>query len=114
VCVEGASDPPCVFPVVATPMRAEITGLSLAAVPRFPFTERFSVYGKVGIIDWDADVSENYPDFPNRALDSYSDRDLLTAVGLQYTFPIGIGVLAEYQELDFNVSSTSLGASYRF
>ncbi|MEE8524173.1 MAG: outer membrane beta-barrel protein [Thermoanaerobaculia bacterium] len=112
LCVEGATDPICGFyPLVATPVTADVTGLSFAVVPRYPFNDRFSVYGKVGVIDWDADVSEA---FSGRAVDSFSDRDLLTAVGLQYTFPIGFGVLAEYQQLDFDVSSTSLGASYRF
>ena len=47
-------------------------------------------------------------------IESFSDRDMLTAIGLQYTFPKGLGLLAEYQELDFDIGSASLGASWRF
>ena len=109
LCSDGA---PCeALPLVLGSLTADVDGLSLAAVPRWPVTQRFMVYGKLGVIDWDADISES---FENRPIETFSDRDLMTAIGLQYVFPKGLGLLAEYQELDFDVGSTSLGASWRF
>lgn len=110
LCIEGATDPICRSALVAVPMTADVTGLSLSLVPRWPIGERFSLYGKLGVIDWDSDVDG--AGFGR--IDRYSDRDLLTGVGAQYVFPKGIGVLVEYQRLDFDHDSTSLGASWRF
>ncbi len=109
LCTEGATDPICGF--AAVPLDAEVSGWSLSVVPRWPFNDRFSVYGKLGVIDWGSDVSGL---FGTRSTESYSGTDLLTGVGLEYSFPGGFGVLAEYQDLDLGVASTSLGASWRF
>lgn len=103
------ADLPCGLAPVA--LSAEVTGLSLTAVPRYPFTDRISVYGKLGVIDWDSDVAEV---FDARPIERYSDRDLLTGIGVQYTFPKGLGLLLEYQHLDLDAGFTSLGASWRF
>lgn len=109
ICIPGAPDLIC--GLVATPLVAEMTGVSLAAVPSWPVNDRFSIFGKVGLMAWDADVAEAFDGFP---IDSLSDRDLLTGVGLRYTFPSGFGVAAEYQQFDLDVGATSLGASWRF
>lgn len=106
---ELCADLPCDFAPVA--LSAEVSGLSLSVVPRYPFNDRVSVYGKLGVIDWDSDVAEV---FDSRPIQRYSDRDLLTGIGVQYTFPKGLGILAEYQHLDLDAGSTSLGASWRF
>lgn len=106
LCVEGF---PCTE--VLVPLEAEVSGFSLALVPRWPVGERVSVYGKVGVIDWDTDVSGL---FTTAGTERFSDRDLLAGVGVQYTFPKGLGVLLEYEDLELGLASTSVGVSWRF
>lgn len=96
--------------VLLIPADAEITGVSLAAVPRWPVSDRFSVFGKLGVLDWDADFSPRLEDLP---LTGYSGRDLLAGVGAKYTFPRGFGLLLEYETTDL-VDGVNLGASWRF
>jgi OOP family OmpA-OmpF porin len=115
----GGSGSPCALDAVAcvaivVPVEADISGLSVAAVPRYPLTDRFSVYGKVGVIDWTTDISHGSEIFGRGRIDSLSGQDLLAAVGAQVDFRRGFGVAIEYEELDFDVGSTSLGLSYRF
>lgn len=96
--------------ILTIPVQADVSALSLAAVPRWPVNERFSVFGKLGVLDWDADLS---PTFSGPTFESFSGRDLLAGVGAQYVFPKGFGVLLEYETSDL-ADDVSLGASWRF
>lgn len=114
----GAACPinvPCIarapVPTAIVPVTADVAGLSLSLLPRLPIGERFSVYGKLGVMDWDTDIDSVSG---NGRIERLSDRDLLAGAGVQYVFPRGIGVLVEYQRLDFDHDSTSVGASWRF
>lgn len=107
-CLEGQVCP--LAQVVFNPAEAAISGFSLSAVPRWPVSERFSVYGKLGVLEWDADLSPQLSGFPAVG---FSGRDLLAGIGAQYTFPKGLGVLLEYESSDF-LDGVSLGASWRF
>jgi opacity protein-like surface antigen len=110
LCVEGAPD--ChLDALVATPLTAEASGLSLTAVPTWPVNDRLSLYAKLGVLSWGADVSES---FDGRRVDHFSDLDALAGIGLRYAFPSGFGVSAEYQRVDLDLGSASLGASWRF
>lgn len=99
-----------IYPLPDISMTADVSGLSLSLVPRLPLLDdRLTVYGKLGVIDWNSDLSGDFGFH-----DSYSDTDLLSGVGLRYGFKNGFGVLAEYERLDFDQQSASLGASWRF
>ncbi len=113
LCILTLGDPQdlALRPLVVTPLTAEVSGLSLTAVPTWPINDRFSLFGKLGVLDWDADVSESHN---GRRVDSFSDTELLAGVGLRYAWPSGFGVAAEYQQVDLDLGSTSLGASWRF
>ncbi len=106
LCVEGTS---CVEVVV--PLEADASGLSLSMVPRWPVNDRFSVFGKLGVIDWDVDVSDGFLD---ERIEGFSDQDLLTGLGVRYDFRTGLSAVLEYQHLDFDSDSTSLGIGWRF
>ncbi len=101
--------PPALVP--AYPVDAEFTGFSLSAVPRWPVTERFSVYGKLGVLDWEGKLSPAL-DVPQR-VERPSDQDLLAGIGAEYAFPNRLGVLVEYETSDL-FDTVSLGASWRF
>ena len=92
------------------PAEAELSGFSVALVPGVPLGDRLSLRGKVGIMAWDGDVVVPGFDLSER----FSGEELLTGVGLEYSFPGGLGILLQHEELDLDVGTTSLGLSWRF
>jgi hypothetical protein len=95
---------------VLTALDADFSGLSLALVPSWPVNDRFSLQGKVGLISWDGDVTA--PVFGTT--ERFSGEDLLAGLGVEYSFPSGLGILAQHEELDLDVGATSLGIRWRF
>lgn len=97
---------------VAAPLEADFSGFSLAALPRWPVTERFALYGKVGVIDWLGEIafSDSNDDGP---LHRPSGQDFLGGVGALYAFPRGLGVQLEYETTDL-FDQVSLGSVWRF
>lgn len=111
-CARGV---PCVDLDFLVDVVADVSGLSLAAVPTYPINDRLSVYAKVGLIDWTVDVSLGEGALLLRGqIDSLSGQDLLVAAGARYEFGRGFGLAIEHQEYDFDVQSTVLGLSYSF
>lgn len=96
---------------VLVALDAEISGLSLALVPRLPLGDRLSLRGKVGLMAWDSDVSTRTDFGPD---ERFSGEDLLLGVGLHYRFPNGLGVLLQHEQLDLDAGSSSLGLSWGF
>lgn len=111
LCREGATDPFC-FGLPIGPMTADVSGVSLSLLPRWLLAgDRLEVFGKLGVIDWDVDVTGS---LGVTLSESFSDRDLLSGLGVQYFFRKGLGVIVEYQRLNLDHDSTSVGASWRF
>lgn len=109
LCIEGHE---CAL--VAVPLAAEVSGLSLALLPRWPVNDRFAVYGKLGVMDWDADVTARQGGLGHARLDRFSDRDLLTGLGVRYRFRSGFELVAEHLRFDLDLASTRVGAGWRF
>lgn len=105
LCIEGFD---CTE--VSTNLDADVSGLSLAAVPRWPVTEELSVFGTVGVMAWDSEVEA--PSFGR--IGDFSGEDLLLGVGLRYDLPSGLGLAAQYAELDLDIRWTSFGLAWRF
>ncbi len=109
LCIEGRQ---CLE--VLVPLEAEVSGWSLALAPSWPFTERWSAFGKVGVLEWESDLSARPPFAGIGRFDSTSSTDLLTGVGLRYRFAGNLGALVEYQRLDLDLGSTTLGVTWNF
>lgn len=112
-CPQDARDCPLILE--SFPFEADFSGWSLAAVPAWPWNDRFALYGKLGALAWEGDL-DNFAPAPLRlwVSERYSGTDLLTAVGARYRFAGGFGVLVEHQQLDLDLESTSLGVSWKF
>lgn len=115
----GSPCPPdaqvCPAYLASFPLEAEVTGWSLAAVPAWPWNDRFAMYGKLGALEWESDLTNLAP--PPLGVwrtEAFSGTDLLTAVGARYRFAGGFGVLLEHQWLDLDLDSTTLGVSWKF
>lgn len=109
ICPTGVV--PTVLPQVT---RTEVTGFSLALTPRWPVSERFALYGKVGVLDWEAETTAAFGEGRRRMVAEDSDRDLLAGIGAEYSLWRGLGVFAEYEQSEPDLDSTSVGASWRF
>ncbi len=92
------------------PVESEFTGWSLSAIPRWPVTERVTVYGKLGVLGWRGTLSRA---FDGQEVEEPSDRELLAGLGAEYVFPRGFGVLVEYESSDL-LNAVSVGASWHF
>lgn len=109
LCAEGRE---CLL--APSPVESEVRGLSLSLVPRWPVNDRFSVFGKVGWIDWEADMYIRQGVLGRSRIEEFSDQDLLTGLGARYDFPKRFGVLIEHRRLDLDLAVTSLGLRWRF
>lgn len=106
---------------VVADLEGEVDGISLALVPIWPLGERLSLRGKAGVIAWDADVAvtrgQLFVDSASRVTregELFSSRDLLAGLGLEYSFPNGLGLLLQHETFDLDADTTSLGVSWRF
>ncbi len=86
------------------------TALSLSALPQLPLSKRFSIYGKVGVISWDSDLTEVGPDFRQR-VGSFQAEELLLGAGLRFELPGPADLYAEYEEVESTFETLSLGVT---
>lgn len=91
----------------------DVDGISLALVGTWPINDAFSVFGKVGAHDWDAEVSGPF----TAQLSDDSDGDVFYGIGAQYNFNERISVRAEIEryevdDLDYDVAT--IGLLYNF
>ncbi|MDA8020657.1 MAG: hypothetical protein MPN21_24730 [Thermoanaerobaculia bacterium] len=92
------------------PREVDFTGFSLVLVPKWPVTEKFLLYAKVGAFDWSGDVTKL---FDSQPIADPSDTDLLTGVGARFGAERGVGVQLEYERSALH-DHLNLGASWRF
>ncbi len=91
----------------------EIDGFSLAVVGSIPLTSNFSLFGKVGAHDWDADATGSIAS----QLISDSDTDAFYGVGVNYDINSNWSVRGEverYEVEDLDIDVISLGVSFGF
>ncbi|MEZ5333579.1 MAG: porin family protein [Thermoanaerobaculia bacterium] len=89
----------------------ELTGVSLSLVPRLPLGERFSLFGTIGVIDWNADI---VADTGGDTIDSFDGQDLLAGVGLGYDLPSGLGFQLELEGFELDAVALTAGVGWRF
>ena len=90
-----------------------IDGVGLAAIGSIPLSDQFSIFGKVGIHSWDADISGP---IAGRFSDD-SDEDVFYGIGLEYEFNQHWnirGELERYEVDDFDLDVASVGITYLF
>lgn len=97
--------------ILFEPATMEVTGVSLAVVPRLPLGERLSLFAKVGAIDWEAELVS---DFSGRTIDTFDDVDLLAGAGVAYDLPSGLGFQLEIEGFDLDVLALTAGIGWRF
>ncbi len=98
----------CAGLVVPLVTRADSTAYSLSFIGSVPVTDRFGVFGKVGLASWDVDFRGI-----SSAFDA-SGEDLLYGAGLRWSLDDQWSIFAEYEKLELEVDTAGIGLSYRF
>lgn len=98
---------------IAPVWTVEATGLNFAAVGILPITEQFGVFGKVGMLFWDAEISE--AGFGTFGKDDGSDLGL--GFGASFNATEKVSVIAEYEMFevaDEDLNNLSIGVRVNF
>lgn len=101
--------------------------ISFSGIGHLPITERFNIFGRLGIGYWDAEVDVHntalidviYPD--EILVSDESSYDLFGGIGAAYNFGNNWSIRGEYayrrwsiDDVDFDLDTLSLGFLYRF
>lgn len=89
-----------------SPEAVSIEGWSGSLVATTPLVDQLDVFGKIGVMSWDADAR-------GPSLND-SGSDLLFGVGLVWNASTRWGVRASYEKVDLDIETATLGAIYRF
>ncbi len=98
---------------VVVPVEADSTAISVAVLPHLPLTDRFFVYGKLGFVSWESDVSE-VRETGNRFINDFKDEDLVYGAGVRLVLPGPFGAFAEYERIADLFDTVALGATFGF
>ncbi len=107
----GPSDQPCLALVV--PVVADSTAISVTLLPHLEVSRRLSLYGKLGFVSWDSDVSQ-LDEAGKRFIDEFKDEELVYGAGLRFELPGPIDLFGEYERIGDLFDSVSLGATLGF
>ena len=112
--VDGAVSP-CAEGVVCPdiPIRGKINALSLAVVPQYAITSRISIFAKVGIVSWGADVEDALDDF-DVALEDLDEEDLVYGVGAEFQLLGRLSLVGRFESIGGDIETVSVGARIGF
>ncbi len=112
--VDGAVRP-CAEGVACSdiPIRGTIDAVSAAIVPRYPITGRISVFAKVGIVSWGANMEDALDDF-DVALDDLDKEDLVYGIGAQFQFLGRLSLVGRFESIGGDIETVSVGARIGF
>ncbi len=92
------------------PIEAESTAVAVSVLPQLPVTDRFSVYGKVGVVSRETDIF-TVTDAGKSFIDDFEDEDLVYGAGVRVLLPGPFGLFAEYERLGDNIDTVAFGAT---
>ena len=98
----------CINLILPLTTEADLKAISLSVIGSIPLTDRFEVFGQVGIASWDVDykgISSAFDD---------SGEDLLYGLGLSWSADDHWKIVAEYVKVDLDFDTASLGVRYHF
>ncbi|MXX76008.1 MAG: porin family protein [Holophagales bacterium] len=105
-CAEGV-------PCSDIPIRGKINVLSVAIVPQYAITGRISVFAKVGIVSWGADLEDALDDF-DVTLDDLDEEDLVYGVGAEFQLLGRLSLVGRFESIGGDIETVSVGARIGF
>ncbi len=95
------------------PVEADSSAVSVSFQPHLPLGERAFLYGKLGFVSWESDVSEAV-DAGSRFINDFDDEELLYGAGFRLMLPGPFAGFAEYEKISDTFETVSLGVTYGF
>ena len=95
--------------------KVEVTGFNISALGAYPVNEQFSIFGKIGLLRWEAEASDTTGGVPFSATDD--GVDLSFGIGVGYNFTRNLGVRAEWEFFETSNADAnliSIGLLWRF
>jgi OOP family OmpA-OmpF porin len=90
-------------------IKIDVSGWNVSGIGRLPIGEKFNVFGKLGMIFWDAEA---------RGFGDDSGEDFSWGIGAGYSFTDHFGMQVEYQGFEIEDTDTvdmiSVSASWNF
>ena len=105
-CAEGV-------PCSDIPIRGKINVLSVAIVPQYAITGRVSVFAKVGIVSWGADLEDALDDF-DVTLDDLDEEDLVYGVGAEFQLLGRLSLVGRFESIGGDIETVSAGVRLGF
>ncbi len=106
--------PPGACPLaLAAPAEADSKAISVTLLHHLGLSRRLSLYGKLGFVSWDTDVSV-LDEAGKRFIDDFNDEELVYGAGLRFELPGPIDLFGEYERIGDLFDSVSLGATLGF
>ena len=105
-CAEGV-------PCSDIPIRGKINVLSVAIVPQYAITSRISIFAKVGIVSWGADLEDALDDF-DVTLDDLDEEDLVYGVGAEFQLLGRLSLVGRFESIGGDIETVSVGARLGF
>ncbi len=99
---------------VVVPVEADSSAVSVSFLPQLPLGERAYLYGKLGVVSWESDVSEALDTGGRLFRDDVDGEDLVYGAGFRLMFPGPFAGFAEYEKISDAFESISLGVTYGF
>ena len=105
------------FPVTLK-LKGEVDGLAFAVIGRLPVNDRVSVFGKLGMFDWDTDFTLEAVGIYSESFDD-GGTDPIYGIGLSYDVWDRVAIRVEWERFtdlgdEIDVDMLSLGISQRF
>ncbi len=107
------ADPEVLCITLAAPANLDSTAISVTVLPHLQFYKRLYVYGKLGFVSWDSDVSL-VGDAGERFLQSFDGEDIVYGAGVRVIVLGPFGAFVEYERIADAFDSTSLGVTFGF
>jgi hypothetical protein len=87
---------------------AELKGVSLSLLGSLPLSATWKAYARLGFLSWDVDYEGL-----SAAFDA-SDENLLYGIGLRWSLSERWKYFVEYQRVNLDLETASIGVSYHF
>ena len=95
------------------PLAADSTAISVSVLPEVSLSERWALYGKLGLAYWEMDVS-SIETTGRHFIETFDGEDILYGAGLRFRFPGRFGLLVEHERVADLFATTCVGVSYGF
>ncbi len=95
------------------PVEADSSAISVTILPHLLLTRRLQLYGKLGVVSWDSDISV-VGEIAGDLFAKRSEEELVYGAGLRLEIPGPLDAFAEYERIADSFETVAIGATWGF